>query len=101
MARLGSGEALPAPLAANFHERLQANLHNLYGPTEASIEVSFWTCSRQQHEQSVPIGRPIANTQLYVLDAHAQPAPIGVTGELYIAGVGLARGYWRQAGLTL
>lgn len=97
---ISSGEALPASLAANFHERLQADLHNLYGPTEASIEVSFWTCSKQQHEQNVPIGRPIANTQLYVLDAHTQPVPVGVTGELYIGGVSLARGYWRRAELT-
>ena len=97
---ISSGEALPASVVENFHRWLQADLHNLYGPTEASIEVSFWTCARQQCEQRVPIGRPIANTQLYVLDAHTQPVPVGVTGELYIGGVGLARGYWRRADLT-
>jgi amino acid adenylation domain-containing protein len=95
-----SGEALPALVAANFHQLLQADLHNLYGPTEASIEVSCWTCSRQQQEQNIPIGRPIANTQLYVLDAHMQPVANGATGELCIAGEGLARGYWRKAQLT-
>jgi acyl-CoA synthetase (AMP-forming)/AMP-acid ligase II/acyl carrier protein len=67
----------------------------LYGPTEASIEVSHWTCSAQDHllYNSTPIGKPIGNIRLYVLDRYLCPVPIGVPGELYISGIGLARGY--------
>jgi hypothetical protein len=97
---ISSGEALSVEVVQKFHDRLPAELHNLYGPTEASIEVSFWPCRRQQVRASIPIGRPIANTQLYVLDSHLQPVPVSVAGELYIGGVALARGYWRRAGLT-
>jgi amino acid adenylation domain-containing protein/non-ribosomal peptide synthase protein (TIGR01720 family) len=96
---IASGEALPAPLVESFHARLRAELHNLYGPTEASIDVSSWACT-QQAGTSVSIGRPIANTQLYILDCRLQPVPVGVIGELYIGGVGLARGYWRRPELT-
>ena len=95
-----SGEALPLNLVQKFHKRLRSKLHNLYGPTEASIEVSFWDSAVDREEASVPIGRPIANTQLYILDCHLQPTPIGVTGELHIGGVALARGYWRRPELT-
>jgi acyl-coenzyme A synthetase/AMP-(fatty) acid ligase len=98
---IASGEALPAPVVENFQRRLRAELHNLYGPTEASIDVSFWACPRQESDRaSIPIGQPIANTQLYILDSHLQPVPVGVSGELYIGGVALARGYWRRAELT-
>jgi amino acid adenylation domain-containing protein len=95
-----SGEALPFELQERFFTRLGAELHNLYGPTEASVDVSFWACQRQSGRQSVPIGQPIANTQLYVLDAHLQPVPIGVPGELHIGGIGLARGYLNRPELT-
>lgn len=95
-----SGEALPYDLLPRFFARLGAELHNLYGPTEAAVDVTFWTCSRESDSQIVPIGRPIANTQIYLLDTHLQPVPIGVLGELYIGGVGLARGYHNQPGLT-
>ena len=96
-----SGEALPAQLVQDFHRHLRAELHNLYGPTEASIDVSFWACDRQPEQRtSIPIGKPIANTQLYILDDHLQPVPPGVSGELHIGGVGLARGYWQRAELT-
>jgi acyl carrier protein len=71
-------------------------LHNLYGPTEASIDVTAWECSRDSHRAIVPIGRPIANTQVYILDQYLAPAPIGVAGEIYIGGLGLARGYLNQ-----
>jgi len=96
---LASGEALPASLAMRFMGQSGADLHNLYGPTEASIDVTAWTCSHAD-AVSVPIGRPIANTQMYVLDAGLNPVPAGVAGELYIGGVQLARGYHGRAGLT-
>jgi amino acid adenylation domain-containing protein/non-ribosomal peptide synthase protein (TIGR01720 family) len=93
-----SGEALPAGLAARAHERLGAGLHNLYGPTEASVDVTFW--AYVPGSDVVPIGRPVANTAMYVLDGGLGLVPAGVTGELYIAGAGLARGYAGQPGLT-
>ncbi|HTN88778.1 MAG TPA: amino acid adenylation domain-containing protein [Sorangium sp.] len=95
-----SGEALSYELTARFFERNQAGLYNLYGPTEASIDVSFWKCQPDDVRRIVPIGRPIANTQLYVMDAHASPVPVGVPGELYIGGVGVARGYLGRPELT-
>ena len=95
-----SGEALPFELQERFFARLNAKLHNLYGPTEAAIDVTAWTCQRESKQAIVPIGRPIANTQIYLLDAHLQPVPIGVPGELYIGGAGLARGYYRRPELT-
>ncbi|MDF5721980.1 MAG: amino acid adenylation domain-containing protein [Rhizonema sp. PD37] len=95
-----SGEALPLKLQERFFARLNANLYNLYGPTEAAVDVTFWACERHSHKHIVPIGRPIANTQIYLLDTNLQPVPVGATGELHISGIGLARGYLNQAKLT-
>jgi aryl carrier-like protein len=87
-------------LQKRFFERLNADLHNLYGPTEAAIDVTYWACQPNSNEKKVPIGRPIANIQIYILDKHLQPVPLGVSGELHIGGVGLARGYWNKLELT-
>lgn len=95
-----SGEALPADLQELFFERLNAELHNLYGPTEASIDVTYWQCAPDAQRGPVPIGHPIANTQMYVLDGAGEPVPVGVAGEIHIGGTGLARGYLKRATLT-
>nr|MDZ8284339.1 amino acid adenylation domain-containing protein [Nostoc sp. ChiSLP01] len=95
-----SGEALSFELKERFFQYFECEFHNLYGPTEAAIDVTFWRCQPQLNYQLVPIGRPIANTQIYILDQQMQPVPIGVTGELYIGGDGLARGYLNRPELT-
>ena len=90
-----AGEALPAALAQRLCERLpHATLHNLYGPTEATVDATSWSWSWSNGDlpARIPIGRPIANTQIYILDVQGEPVPAGVTGELYIGGAGVARG---------
>ncbi|MBZ5490381.1 MAG: non-ribosomal peptide synthase/polyketide synthase [Acidobacteriia bacterium] len=95
-----SGEVLTADLQSAFFGQFQSELHNLYGPTEASIDVTSWSCERSHNRPGIPIGKPIANTQIYVLDEFMEPVPVGVTGELFIGGAGLSRGYLGQAALT-
>ena len=95
-----SGEALSISLQQRFFAVLKAQLYNLYGPTEAAIDVTYWHCQPSTQYKSVPIGRPIANTQTYILNPDLQPVPIGVAGELYLAGVQLARGYLNRPELT-
>ncbi|MUH00714.1 amino acid adenylation domain-containing protein, partial [Scytonema sp. UIC 10036] len=95
-----SGEALPKQLQEKFFARMKCELHNLYGPTEAAIDVTAWQCQPDGNLTTVPIGRPIANTQIYILDSHLQPVPIGVPGELHIGGVPLGRGYLNRPQLT-
>jgi amino acid adenylation domain-containing protein len=94
------GEALAVELQERFLERTDAELQNTYGPTEASIDVTYWVCRREGERTSVPIGLPVANTQIYLLDRHLQPVPVGVPGELHIGGLSRARGYLRQPALT-
>ncbi|MGH9899603.1 MAG: non-ribosomal peptide synthetase, partial [Pyrinomonadaceae bacterium] len=94
------GEALAVELQERFFACMSAELHNLYGPTEATIDATFWSCRRDSQSRTIPIGRPIANTQTYVLDERLSPVPIGVPGELYIGGDGLARGYLKRTELT-
>src|ERR1044072_4223718 len=95
------GEALAESLQDRFYERLSwAKLINLYGPTEAAIDGRYYVCERGRQRNKILIGRPISNVQLYVLDEEQQPVPVGTAGELYIGGIGLARGYWGQSRLT-
>ncbi|WP_422368096.1 amino acid adenylation domain-containing protein [Pelagibius sp.] len=95
-----SGEALSPELKQETLATLpRAELHNLYGPTEAAIDVSYWHC-REDERSTVPIGRPIANIRLQILDSALNPVPVGVPGELYLSGVGLARGYLGRPDLT-
>ena len=87
-----SGEALPVTTQNRFLQLMQADLYNLYGPTEASVDVTYWHCKPTPENQAVPIGYPIANTEIYILDAKNQPVAIGVPGESHIGGIGLAIG---------
>jgi amino acid adenylation domain-containing protein len=87
------GEELTRDLCERFFAKSDAELYNIYGPTEATIGTTGWACREDESSSVVPIGRPIANSRAYILDTSLQPAPVGVRGELYIAGRGLARGY--------
>lgn len=95
-----SGETLPSPLVKTFFSSIDTELYNLYGPTEAAVDVTCYHCQRTDSHQSVPIGRPVANTRIHILDSHMQSLPVGVTGELYIGGVQVANGYINDPDLT-
>ena len=98
-----SGEALPGSVVRRFKQQLPASqLHNLYGPTEAAVDVTAWNCAGplEYTPGNTPIGKPIANTRMYILDAQQQPVPHGVVGELYIGGVQVARGYLNRPELN-
>ncbi|HEX5760993.1 MAG TPA: amino acid adenylation domain-containing protein, partial [Thermoanaerobaculia bacterium] len=100
---IASGEALPPPLEQRFFARLgptRAGLHNLYGPTEAAVDVTHWDCTPGPGRWVVPIGHPVANTQIHLLGRHGEPVPVGVAGELFIAGVQVGRGYLERPELT-
>jgi amino acid adenylation domain-containing protein len=96
-----SGEALSSTVARRFKEKLSScALHNLYGPTEAAVDVTAWTCPSTIEKDKIPIGRPIANTSIYILDGRGEPVPVGVVGQIYIGGVQVARGYLNRPELT-
>ncbi len=95
---LCSGEALSPATAATCLQLLPAELHNLYGPTEAAVDVTHFACHTAG--ETVPIGRPIANIQIHILDRQLYPVPIGSVGEIFIGGIGLGRGYLGRADAT-
>src|SRR5215831_1998769 len=95
-----SGESLSYELQQRFFHVCKAALHNLYGPTEAAVDVTHWECRPDYSRMLVPIGRPVANTQIYLLDSNLQPVPVGVAAELHIGGVQVAQGYLNRSELT-
>ena len=95
-----SGEALSVGIVTQTHKKLKAEIYNLYGPTEASVDVTHWHCNRKHNLNKIPIGYPVANTKLYILDKALNRVPIGVSGELYIGGVQVAQGYLNNQELT-
>ena len=97
-----SGEALPYASVQRFYEKANevAQVHNLYGPTEAAVDVSYFHCPRDGADPVIPIGKPVTNTSLLVLDETDRPCPVGVPGELHIGGVQLARGYFKRDDIT-
>ncbi|WP_374017554.1 condensation domain-containing protein, partial [Paenibacillus thiaminolyticus] len=94
---LVGGEAFPSTLYEQLREHTDAAVYNMYGPTETTVWSTF---DRLEGGERTSIGRPMANTQVYVLNEAQQPQPIGVAGELYIGGAGVARGYWARPRLT-
>src|SRR5208283_3879239 len=94
------GEALAPQIVTQFESRCKAKLYNVYGPTEAIIDSTYWLCEKHNAQSTIPIGRPISNARVYILDDRLRPLPIGVGGNLYIGGAGLARGYVRRPDLT-
>ncbi|HEX5733821.1 MAG TPA: amino acid adenylation domain-containing protein [Blastocatellia bacterium] len=97
---VAGGEPMQSEIKDRFFARMNAELYNLYGPTEASVDTTSWRCSPGGKKGIVPIGRPLANVRTYVLHSDLQPAPIGVPGELHVAGIGLARGYLNRPDQT-
>ncbi|OMG59632.1 non-ribosomal peptide synthetase [Brevundimonas sp. ZS04] len=95
-----SGEELPAELRDRFHQTVSAELHNLYGPTEAAVDVSYWAAGPDDTSRPMPIGWPVWNTRLVILDERLRPVAPGMGGHLHLGGVQLARGYLNRPDLT-
>jgi|GEM_PF-2342141 len=94
------GEQLFRETVLDFYSQSDAKLHNLYGPTEATIDATWWTCDPEDTEECVPIGRPISNADVVLLDSQGRPVPVGVPGEIYISGIGVGNGYVGKPELT-
>jgi amino acid adenylation domain-containing protein len=94
------GEPLQSELAKQFVRRSGARLYNVYGPTEATVDSTYYPVEEDVCSSIVPLGRPISNTHIYILDGQLQPVPVGVSGEIFIGGSGVARGYWKNEELT-
>jgi len=97
---VSGGEALPVALWRKLEASGATRVFNLYGPTETTIDATFHHCGAGRSGASVPIGRPIGNASAHVLDAYLEPVPLGVVGELYVGGHGVARGYLNAPALT-
>lgn len=96
-----AGEACPNDLLRLHRRRApEVRFFNEYGPTEATVWCTVYEACEEDRTATIPIGRPIANTQIYLLDRRMEPVPIGVLGEVYVGGAGVARGYWNRAALT-
>ncbi|RUS96566.1 hypothetical protein DSM106972_087530 [Dulcicalothrix desertica PCC 7102] len=94
------GEALKKRVWDDFQNTLNIPLINLYGPAETTIDVAFHSCRVSENTLTIPVGKPVLNTSLYILDKYLQPVPIGTQGELYVASEQLARGYWQAPFMT-
>ncbi|HEY0603205.1 MAG TPA: amino acid adenylation domain-containing protein, partial [Herpetosiphonaceae bacterium] len=97
---VSGGEVLPGAIQRRWFSQSTATLCNCYGPTETTIDATYWVCPRVDEPQTALIGRPLPNVQAYVLDPQLAPVPVGVAGELYLGGAGLARGYRGRPDLT-
>ena len=97
---ISGGEALTPDLMERFFKSLSADLYNDYGPTETSIAVTTWKCARDYSRGIIPIGRPLSQVKLYILDSRRNPVPVGVPGELYVGGIAVGRGYLNRPELT-
>ncbi|MEO8664516.1 MAG: amino acid adenylation domain-containing protein, partial [Ignavibacteria bacterium] len=98
---VSSGEEVTIPVQNLFFSKFKnLELHDLYGPTETSVHVTYWKCDKDTKLTTVPIGKPVANTQAYILDSYEKPVPVGVPGELHIGGDQVARGYYKRDELT-
>src|SRR5262249_44811987 len=92
-----SGEVLSADLARRFVTAFpKATLLNIYGSSEVAADVTWHEGQERDSAATIPIGRPISNTQIYILDRHLSPVPVGVPGEIHVGGACLARGYWNN-----
>jgi len=94
------GEAMPKALLKRHFALMSADIYNICGPAETAIDALAWKCERDDHHRSVPVGRPVINNQIYILDGDGEPVPVGVSGEIYIGGVGVGRGYLNRPELT-
>jgi len=95
-----SGEALSPDLAKKFFEKFNLPLHNVYGPAECADVATAWTCTSKDNTDSIPIGKPISNVRIYILDRYLNPVPVNVPGEIYVGGVGVGKGYVNNPKLT-